>query len=117
MDKKNKRTNTFFYLNIFPLTNDLLASQMAEDHHSVINVACQERREAWSATRSLQRTTSSVMLINESNEYDVCNNDARKEGIDNMHRTIDILKKLIFVVMTVLSLSILVTQGSVCISK
>ena len=93
---------------------------MAKDTPSVINVACQDRREALSATRSLQRTRSSVIL---NEEYYECNTDkneasnpqnTRTQGID---RTTVILKKSIFVLMTLLSLSILVTQGSVCISK
>ena len=96
---------------------------MTKDARSVINVACQERREADNAARSFQRTGSSVILNEESFECDVDKNEAsnlhieRTQGIDIIHTATDILVKSIFVVMTVLSLSILVTQGRVSISR
>ena len=96
---------------------------MTKDTNGAINVAGQERPENWSATRSLQNTTSSQMLNEDSYECDTSMNDAstyhntRTKEIDMLTKTTHILKNSIFVLMTLLSLSILVKEASVCISK
>ena len=100
-----------------------LASQMTEDPSPVINVAGQECRETLRDTISLQKTNTSVVLNENSYECDTDKNDSsnpqneRTHGIDTLNKTTNILKNSIFVMMTILSLSLLVTQGSVCISK
>ena len=100
-----------------------LASQMTKDPNPVINIAGQESRETLSDTISLQKTKTSAVLKENLYECDTDKNDAsnlqneRTHGIDTLNKTTYILKNSIFVLMTILSLSLLVTQGSVCISK
>ena len=94
------------------------ALQKTKDPNPVINVAGQERREAFSATGSLQKTGTSVIPIKDSHQCDTAKNDASNLQNDRTpNRATDILKNLIFALMTILSVSILVEQGSVCISK
>ena len=96
---------------------------MSKDTNPVINVAFQELREALSATRSFQNAGASIISNLNSYEYKGDKTDAsnlqhkRMKEIDNLNKATDILKNTIFVLMTILSISILVTQGSVCISK
>ena len=103
--------------------NKILASQMTKDANRAVNVAGQERREAWSATRSLQKIRAPQMLNEDPYECDTIVSDAsnhhnaRSQEIDTLTKATHILKNSIFVLMTLLSLSILVKEGSVCISK
>ena len=103
--------------------NKILASQMTKDANRAVNVAGQERREAWSAKRSLQNTRASQMPNEDSYECDTIMSDAsnhhnaKSREIDTLTKATHIMKNSIFVLMTLLSLSILVKEGSVCISK
>ena len=96
---------------------------MTKVQNPVINVAGQERREALSATGSLQETGTSLIQNEDLYQCDTGKNDVsnlqndRTQRIDTLSKTTDILKSLIFALMTILAISILVKQGSVCISK
>ena len=96
----------------------MLASQITKDPNPVINATSQEPREAMSATRSLQKTRTSMIRKEDSCERDTDKNEVstlqNKRSLNKMR---DILKNSIFVLMTILSLSLLVMQGSICISK
>ena len=96
----------------------MLDSQITKDPNPVINVTSQEPQEAMSVTRSLQKTRASMIRIEDSYEGDTDKNEASTlQNERSLNKIKDILKNSIFVLMTILSLSLLVMQGSICISK
>ena len=96
----------------------MLDSQITKDPNPVINVTSQEPQEAMSVTRSLQKTRTSMIRIEDSYEGDTDKNEASTlQNERSLNKIKDILKNSIFVLMTILSLSLLVMQGSICISK
>ena len=108
------------------LTNNLHVSQMTEDTRAVVNVACQKSEEDSKVTRWSQNAKQSDIMRKDSSRCDEDNNDSQKmsnmentriEGFDTLNKTITILRNVIFVLVTVFSLSILLTEGGNCISK
>lgn len=95
---------------------------MTTDVCSSDNVGGHEIEQDCSAMRQIQTAKPSLIIKNDS---EICDADENKKSLqkakigrlDILSRNTDILNNSIFVLMTIVSLSILLKEGSICISK
>ena len=93
---------------------------MTKDIDPTVNVGLHEHVEAWGVRRSQSATSRGTTDYHQQDEdtNDGLNLPSAKiDRIEKLNKKADIVKNSIFVLMTILSLSILVKEGSICISK
>ena len=86
------------------------------------NVGGQASEQDCNAMRQIQTAKPSLIIKKDS---EICAADENKKSLQNakigrpdvLRRNADILNNSIFVLMTIVSLSILLKEGSICISK
>ena len=101
---------------------DLCTFQMTTDVCSSDNVGGHGSEQDCSAMRQIQTANPSLIIKNDS---EICDEDGNKKNLQNakigridlLSNNTDVLNNSIFVIMTIVSLSILLKEGSICISK